>query len=382
MKTMKKQFIFLFFFLFCSTLVFAQSQKSARNFVVQGKISDAIIEYALLVPKASSGKAEIMLEYAYTLALGGMTENALMYIDRANFLNGGGDFPFYASQVLSLAGLDLLAAEFWAGGEKAPDWIAPYYKKFYEQHEQQFDFEMFDPDSVYLRAGQMAGQGMFLQAIVLYEDVKFFIEGYNNEFLPYINASVAWERLGKYDKAARELNTGIALMQQETEEMQDSTITDALPAFYNHLHALQEKAADTRMFTKLQSKYRPQAMLYAGGMYSDSFFSLNSRFGVFIADSWNAAADLGISRGSGSTFGNIGVSMYNRKDWWVYGAGLSGQFGESSSLNFRLTSGVSFFNKEKNRSTDIFLTADIPFQKDAKTTFGISIGRSFYFGKR
>jgi hypothetical protein len=379
---MKRKHKYLLPLLLCSTLAFSQSQQSARNFVVQGKIDDAIIEYALLVPKASSGKAEIMLEYAYTLALGGMTENALMYIDRANFLNGGGDFPFYASQVLSLAGLDSLAAEFWTGTEKAPDWIAPYYKKFYEQYEQLFNFEMFDADSVYIHAGQMAAHGMFLQAIVLYEDVKFFVEGYNNEFLPYINASVAWERLGKYDRAARELSIGIALMQQETEEMQDSTIIDALPAFSNHLQALQNKAADTRMIAKLQSKYRPRTMLYAGGMFSDSFFSLNSRFGVFIADSWNAAADLGISGSGGSTFGNIGVSMYNRRNWWIYGAGLSGQFGESSSLNFRLTGGVSFFNKEKNMSTDIFLTADIPLRKDAKTTYGISIGRSFYFGKR
>jgi hypothetical protein len=144
---MKRKYKYLLLLQLCSTLTFSQSQKSARNFVVQGKISDAIIEYALLAPK-TSGKAEIMLEYAYALALGGMTENALMYIDCANLLGGSADFPFYASQVLSLAGLDPLAAEFWTSAEKAPEWIAPYYKKLYGQHEQQFNFETFDPDSV------------------------------------------------------------------------------------------------------------------------------------------------------------------------------------------------------------------------------------------
>jgi hypothetical protein len=382
---MKRKYKYLLLLLLCSTLAFSQSQKSARDFVVQGKISDAIIEYALLAPKASFGKAEIMLEYAYALALGGMTENALMYIDRANFLGGAADFPFYASQVLSLAGLDSLAVELWNSAEKAPDWIAPYYKKLYGQHEQQFSFETFDPDLIYLRAGQMAAQGMFLQALVLYEDVKFFIEGYNNEFLPYISSSVAWEKLGKYGKAARELSTGIALMQQETEEMQDSTIIAALPAFNDHLHRLKQQAAaqsNSSTFEKLKEKYHPQTMLYAGGMYSNSFFSLNSRFGVFIADSWNAAADLGIAGGGGSTYVNLGLSVYDRWKFLIACLGLSGQLGESSSFNLRGTFGLSFFNKMKSRSFDVFFTYDLPLVEGAKTIYGISIGRSFYFGKR
>lgn len=381
---MKRKYKYLLFFLLCSSLAFSQSQQSARNLVVQGKIGEAVVEYALLAQKAS-GKTAIMLEYAYTLALGGMTEFALLYVDRANFLGGGAEFPFYAAQVLSLAGLDSLAAEFWTGAENAPNWIAPYYKKFYEQHEQQFNFETFDADSIYLRAEQLAGQGMFLQAIVSYEDVKFFVEGYSNEFLPYISSSVAWEQLGKYDKAARELSAGIALMHQEAEATQDSTIISALPAFTAHLDGLKQRTtAQSKQSTleKLKEKYHPQTMLYAGGMYASSMFSFNSRFGVFIADSWNAGADFGISGGSGSTYVNLGLSVYERWKFLIGGIGLSGQFGESTAVNIRLTSGLSFFNKQKSRSTDIFVTADIPLQKGAGTTFGISVGRSFYFGKR
>jgi hypothetical protein len=381
---MIRKYKYLLFFLLYSSFAFSQSQQSARNFVVQGKISEAIVEYALLAQKAP-GETGIMLEYAYALALGGMTEFALIYIDRANFLGGGADFPFYASQVLSLAGLDSLAAEFWTSAENAPGWIAPYYKKFYEQHEQQFNFEMFNADSIYLRAEQFANQGMFLQAIVLYEDVKFFVEGYNSEFLPYISSSVAWEKLGKYDKAARELSDGIALMHQETEETQDSTIISALPAFTAHLDGLKQRATvQSKQSTveKLKEKYHPQTMLYAGGMYTSSIFSFNSRFGVFLADSWNAGADLGISGGGGSTYVNLGLSVYERWKFLVGGIGLSGQFGENTSVSIRFTSGLSFFNKKKSRSTDIFLTTDIPLQKDAKTIFGISVGRSFYFGKR
>jgi hypothetical protein len=381
---MIRKYKYLLFFLLCSSLAFSQSHQSARNFIVQGKTSEAIVEYALLAPQAPV-KTEILLEYAYALALGGMTEFALIYVDRANHLGGGADFPFYASQVLSLAGLDSLAAEFWTDAEKAPGWIAPYYKKLYERHEQQFNFEMFDANSIYIRAEQFADQGMFLQAIVLYEDVKFFIEGYNNEFLPYIGSSVAWEQLGKYDKAARELSAGIALMRYETEETHDSTIISALPAFTSHLDGLKQRATVQRkqsILGKFKEKYHPKTMLYAGGMYTSSIFSFNSRFGVFLADSRNAAADLGISGGGGSTYVNLGLSMYERWEVLVGGIGLSGQFGESAAVSIRFTSGLSFFNKQRNRSTDIFITTDVPFQKNAKTIYGISVGRSFYFGKR
>jgi hypothetical protein len=225
---------------------------------------------------------------------------------------------------------------------------------------------------------------MFLQAIVLYEDVKFFVEGSSNEFLPYIGSSVAWEQLGKYDKAARELNTGILLMHQEAEATQDGTITSVLPAFTAHLDELRQQATtrgNQSIFGKSKEKSRLQSMLYVGGMYTSSIFSFNSRFGVFFADSWNAAADLGIAGGVEDIYVNAGVSMYGRFKFLVGGIGLSGQINESAAVSIRFTSGFSFLNKRGSKSTDIFFTADVPLQEGV-TVFGISFGQTFYFGKR
>jgi hypothetical protein len=195
---------------------------------------------------------------------------------------------------------------------------------------------------------------------------------------------VAWEKLGKYGKAAQELGSCIELMRQETEETKDSTIISALPAFEDHLLDLQQQVAvQPSSLKKFIDEYHPQTMLYAGGMYANEYFSLNSRFGMFLSNSWNAAADLGIAGSSGgNTYLNLGLSAYGRWKFLVGGAGLSGQFGENSTFNFRLTSGLSFFNKEKSRSFDVFFNVDIPLQKEAITTYGLSIGRSFYFGKR
>jgi hypothetical protein len=386
MKNCFTKKIIVVVFLLCSSLAFSQSQRVARSLVIQGKIDDAITGYARLAPEAS-GKTEILLEYAYALALGGMTENALMYVDRANLLGGGTDFSFYASQVLSLAGLDSLAAEFWTGAEKVPAWIEPFYQKFNEQYERQSEFEFIDADSTFSRADQLAARGLFFQALVLYEDVKFFVEGYENEFLPYISSSVVWEKLGKYGKAARELSMSMELMRQTAGEQgeQSSTIMSALPAFENHLQALRQKAAaasDPSAFKKLVNEFRPQTMLYAGGMYANSYVSLNSSFGVFLAPAFSAAFDLGLSGGGGSVSVNTGLNGYYRYKFLVGGSGLNLNIAQSTTLNWRFTGGFSFLNKAGNRSTDIFVSFDVPFSSNASTMTGISIGRSFYFGKR
>jgi tetratricopeptide (TPR) repeat protein len=357
------------------------TQNQAREFVLQGKIQEAIIAYAQLSSKEADNTT-ILMEYAYSLALGSMPEGSLMYLDLAKQSGAGNEYYFYAARVLELTGHKSLAVSFRETVGNAPSWLYDSRAEHLMRHSPPVRINRDEDSTVYKRANTLAAKGMYLQSLVLLQEL---IDKYPDLYLPYLSASITLENLQLFDRAEESLGKSIELIDETLKRGYDSDLSEALPAFKTHLEGLKQKITEvsySSTFEKLKEKYHPRAMLYAGGMYSDSFFSLNSRFGVFIADSWNAAADLGISRGSGSTFGNIGVSMYNRKDWWIYGAGLSGQFGESSSLNFRLTSGVSFFNKEKNRSTDIFLTADIPFQKDAKTTFGISIGRSFYFGKR
>jgi tetratricopeptide (TPR) repeat protein len=377
-----KNTFFVFMALFAFPLSAQQnvSQGRAREFVLQGKIQEAIVGYAQLA-KASDNTA-VLMEYAYTLARGSMFEVALMHLDRAKLLGAGNEYYFYAAQVLALMGHESLAVAFRKIGNNAvPVWLRTASLPLPRQSSS-ISINHDDADTTYIRANMLAVKGMFLQSVVLLQEL---IDEYPTVYFPYLSASIAMENLNLLDKAAELLEKSITLINEMLEYKKDEELKDALPAFNDHLNRLKQQAtlqSNQSTFEKLKEKFHPQTMLYAGGMYSNSFFSLNSRFGVFIADSWNAAADLGIAGGSGSTYVNLGLSVYDRWKFLVAGLGFSGQFGESSSFNLRGTFGLSFFNKRKSRSFDVFFTYDAPLVEGAKTIYGISIGRSFYFGKR
>ncbi|MDR1348795.1 MAG: DUF4142 domain-containing protein [Prevotellaceae bacterium] len=361
------------------------TQKQAQAFILQEKTQEAVIAYAQLTTKEPANTT-ILMEYAYALARGGMFEGTLMHLDRAKLLGAGNEYYFYAAHTLALMGRkDMADAFFETGVNYTPAWLSTANPAL-PRVSAPVIINSDSDDSTYERANTLAAKGMFLQSLVLLQELT---DKYPDVYFPYLSGSIIFENLNLHGKAAELLEKSIARMNETLKHSEDAELkadlTDALPAFTSHLDRLMRQTpvqGKQSIFRKLREKYNPKTMLYIGGMYSNSFFSFNSRFGVFIADSWNAAADLGISGGSGATYVNLGLSVYERWKFLVGGIGLSGQFGKSTSLNVRFTSGLSFFNKKKNRSTDIFLTTDVPLRKDAKTTYGISIGRSFYFGKR
>jgi tetratricopeptide (TPR) repeat protein len=383
---MKTIYAILFFLIATTTVPLSLSaqqnvsQGRAREYVLQGKIQEAIVGYAQLAK--TSDNTAVVMEYAYALARGGMFEGALMHLDRAKLLGAGNEYYFYAAQALALMGHESLAAAFRKIGDNAvPVWLRTANLPLPRQSSPVF-INHDSADTAYTRANMLAAKGMFLQSIVLLQEL---IDEYPTVYFPYLSVSIAMENLNLLDKAAELLEKSITLINETLKYKKDEELKDALTAFTSHLDGLKQQAtaqSNQSTFEKLKEKYRPQTMLYAGGMYSNSFFSFNSRFGVFIADSWNAAADLGISGGSGSTYVNLGLSVYDRWKFLIAGLGFSGQFGESSSFNLRGTFGLSFFNRRKSRSFDVFFTYDTPLVEGAKTIYGISIGRSLYFGKR
>jgi hypothetical protein len=368
----------LLFFLLLPLAAFAQKRSAARDFIRQEKIQEAIIEYSQLAPKAS-GDSEILLEYAYALALGGITENALMYLDRANLLGSNKFFNFYARQVFALCGQDSLAAGFSSKAADAPQWIASQADSLQRKYKQCFcRFKAGYPnaDSTYLRANDLAAKGLFCQSLALYQTVKETVVGHSNEFLPYISSSVVWEQLKSYGKAAADLSHGLELMRADSTAVQD---TETVGAFEEHLKMLQTSTAEKTA----PSVKKYQTMLYAGGTFAKAYTAFNSRFGVFLTNALNAGVDLGVSGYDGSYNFNAGLSAYGRYRALIGGAGLTyTKYSEDFSLYYRLIAGFSILGKSGNNSTDIYFTFDIPYKAGVPNTYGISIGKSFYFGKR
>ncbi|MDR0606731.1 MAG: hypothetical protein LBG80_20870 [Bacteroidales bacterium] len=387
-----EKYLFCVLFLF-SFATFAQSQKQAQLYVELDKISEAITEYARLTTKdKDKDKVAILEEYAYALALGGMHRQAMIYLDRVNIIGGDADFPFYIAQVFSLMGKDSIAVEFWTETNNAPAWIARNYKELLQKHKYD-DADIFDADLAYLHANQLASQGMFLQSIMLYHSVQELIEGYTNEYLPYLSSSVAWERLFKYKKAAMELNKSIELMQAELQENPDTTLANALPDFENHLQLLQIQAANTQGLNppkvKKRQTYNPQLMLYAGGLFTLDYASFNTRVGVFISNSFNVSLNFGFGGNYESDDNpislNLGLSAYYRVYRVLFvGFGFSEQFNGEGNNTFSLNPsiGVSIVSKSRKSSWDIFFNVYCPLKSEAFPGFGFSIGKSFYLGRR
>jgi tetratricopeptide (TPR) repeat protein len=381
---MKRKYKYLLPFLLCSSLAFSQSQQSARNFVVRGKISEAIVEYALLAQK-TSGKTEIMLEYAYALA--GLHENALMYLDKAN--RQGADkkaLSFYAAQVFSLMGHPDMAAGFWKPTDNTPpQWLAADYISLLRNYTASQTINREIPDSAFVRANALAAKRQYFQSLALFRELE---QMFPDNYLPYAGSSLVWEKTGKREIAARKLDTCIVLMNKMLHEdslsREDAALlTNALPAFNEHLQKLQSKKLLSA--SPKESPANPQYTAYAGGMLSSTINSLNIGGGWFFSETANLSGNLGLSGSNGSTFFTIGASYYHRKNSWVSGYGLNMQFGGGNeALNYSGSVGYSIFNNAKNRSTDIFLIYGFPITPWDLNQFmiGISIGQSLYFGKR
>ena len=381
-----KKIIFFLFLIFLSCSAFSQpkvTQQQAQNFLVQDNINKAVAVYAQLAAQEPMNTA-ILQEYAYALALAGLPEIAIMYLDKVNLLGGDKHYVFFVVQTLRVMGYGKLASGFWdAATGEVPSWILPYYQSLRRKHQQAVRINR--NDNLYMaftRADTLAANGMWVQTMVLLQDI---IDA-SGSFFPYISRSILWEKMGKFSMAAQDLEKGIAIIKKDFRT--DTFLQSSLPAFEAHRNMLNEKqkaketTTSATVIADLKEKYQLRNMLYVGGMYSKSFVSFNSRVGVFTQNSFSAALDCGVSGSSDVTYFNIGASGYERYKFLVGGAGFNWQFGGGSVFNFRLTGGLSIPNKTRSCSTDIFITADIPFSDGASTTFGISFGRTFYFGKR
>ena len=135
---------------------------------------------------------------------------------------------------------------------------------------------------------------------------------------------------------------------------------------------------------KLQA-FNPQFMVYAGGMFSSSNLAFNARAGMYLSNSFNIALDMSVMGNpkEKSTYFNIGLAGYQRLfQILMVGLGINERVGGGSGVfSIKTSAGVSFVNKDRTASTDIFFDVYAPLKKGEKTIFGFSIGRSIYWTK-
>lgn len=352
------------------------SQSEARTALKEKKIDDALFLYSESVNKAqenrNSGKGvdgDLLAEYAYTLALHHDYELALMNIDRARALNGK-YIDFFSGQVLSLMNYDNAANEF-IRNATVPDWIQSVYLELNHQFKGSGVVIQENPYETLKRANRLAANRQTIQSIAMFEELK---TTFNTVPIIYVDYSTVWESISNYGYAAQLLKQGIDLMPENTSNRQ---------VFSNHLTKINDtkkKIDSTPWFRKLLSADSPKLMTYIGASAAKDIYSLNGRMGIYTSKKFSASLNFGTSYANEQFSGSIGLSAY--KAWGVLfgGMGVTDQFSkDSNTISLTPSVDLTFLNKTQTSSLDIALSGYIPFSKDGKFSYSVSIGKTIYF---
>jgi tetratricopeptide (TPR) repeat protein len=378
--------VFKVFILLMAIMILSPGRASAavadqaRALVITENIDDAAVAYAQLVAK-DSNDAVLAAEFAYVLALEGMYDAALIRLDRVRGPGKETATDFFAHEVIALMGYPGLADRLIQG--TAPDWIGNNAPRLREKFGRNLpaDQRTTNPADQFKRANRLVSQNATLQSLTLFEEL---IRQFPGEYLFYVGNSIALERSDRPDLAVQSLEAGLTLLKEQPGRETDVALLDKRLATLQQKVAVKAGSGTPKPAIQTGGEiFNPRMMAYAGGFISSSYTSLNGRVGSFFTRTNYATFDFGMTSASGATYANLGFSVYDRQGIFVLGVGMTGSFGEGSSVLYsKISVGPSFMNKKGTASFDIFLDGKVPLKKGYSTLMGLSIGRSFYFGKR
>lgn len=364
----------------CAVISHASSpdRRQCRDLILSGSFDEAVRGYAALVESARAARDEIagvdeelLAEYAYSLALAGYFDGAVVNIDRARLL-GKTHTDFYTAQILSLMSYPELAAEFWTDSQEAPSWIAGAYKSLVDKYKSTPVINGSDLETSFRKANMLASRRQFVQSVVIYQELA---DNYPGNAAVHVGYSTVLEKMNRLPAAARELQKGISGLSPE-----QAAASEAFNAHLVSLNAQIKDSAPKNWFDRLMDEYEPSTMLYAGGAAGTDVFSLSGRLGFYTNNNISGSLNIGYAyAGSNHSF-NIGLAAYQTMGRIIYGLGINESISSSDSI-FSITPavGLSFMNKEKNASYDILFNLMMPLKQGYPTNTLISFGRTFYF---
>ena len=349
----------------------------AREAALKSQIDNSVYLYADAIKHEQCNRSagngvdgDFLSEYAYILALHHEFEAALINIDRARMV-GTKYGDFYAAQVLAVMGYKDVAQQLMQQ-TKVPEWISGNYQELTGKYKTTASINRDAPEMALKRANKLAANRQTIQAIALFEELTAI---YPDIYTIYVDYSTVWESLGYYAYAAQLLQKGIDLMPQEQGENKQ--------IFLNHLTKVNDMKArfeNTSWMKRLLGMNPPKLMTYVGASAAKDMYSLNGRIGLYTSNKFSASVNVGLNYASEEFSGNIGVSGYKTWGIFVGGLGITDMFGkDSNTLSLTPSVGLSFLNKSQTSSFDIMVNGYIPFSKEQKFGYSISIGKTIYF---
>ena len=378
MKKPNKVFIFIIL-LFMPLLTQAQNTlpynlEDAHKFIIQEQPEKAIEVYASLVnndlnkkSRYKNANGQLLCEYAYALALGGVYEGALINLDRVLQLAYSKELDFYISQVFQLMSYPEIANQFWTNNQTAPTWIEGKHEQLLEKFKEMPVINQDNYMNAFKRANVLFSCGMYFQSIILFQEIT---DNYPEQYLPYVGYSGVWEKLGYTDMAQKQLQKAINLTTDESKILYET-----------HLNELQKNKTvvdSTAILDQFSKKNNKQFILYGGGMFSPTMTSINARYGIYTKKSMNFSVELGINSVDKKTYFTPGILMYKTWKWFVLGGGITSQIDNNSTvISLRTAYGYSFIAKNKKSSIDILFNVDFPFS-GGDPIISASLGRTFF----
>jgi len=376
-------------FLLTSVGCFGQLQKgisveTAREAILNERMNDAVISYS--VAARNSTDPSLISEYAYALALSGIYDASLVQLDRLWEI--GKESPeanYYTSQIFALMGYEDLGSE-WCKQEsknRIPGWVGSKstallakYKR--QKHQSPTQQEVLDDFKL---ANELAAQNLYFQSLALFRQI---MDACPEEFLPYVGYSITLEKAGAVEKSLQALEKGITLIPNDADHKEIKQIFEQRTlSLRQKLNTMPAKTSPRYIKPVVIAEKGSQMMAYAGGMITSSYSNFNLRYGYFVSGKSNGSLDVGMTKTAGGTSTNMGFSMYNRQKIFVSGMGLMATFQKgTSAFYYKISVGLSFMNKKKTASYDIFLDGNKGFKNTDPTIISMSMGKSIYFGKR
>ena len=354
-----------------------QSNGRAHLYLKEGDIDHAIVSYVSAVNQSQEQRnagngvsGDLLAEYSYALALHHDFEAALMNIDRARMV-GTKYGDFYAAQVLTLMGYTDAAQQLMKQA-KVPEWINGVYQGLDEKYKTATSINSDAPATALKRANKLAANRQTIQAMALFEELKAL---YDSTYIIYIDYSTVWESLGYYAYTAHLLQKGIDLIPKEQ--------NDNKQIFLNHLTKVNDmkvRFENASWMKRLLGMNPPKLMTYVGASAAKDMYSLNGRMGFYTSNKFSASVNVGVNYASEEFSGSVGISGYKAWGIFVGGLGITDMFGkDTNTLSLTPSAGLSFLNKNQTSSFDIMVNGYIPFSKEQKFSYSISIGKTIYF---
>jgi tetratricopeptide (TPR) repeat protein len=368
-------------------LIVSSANQKARDLILAENINEAIASYAQLILKDSTN-ATLLAEDAYALALGGIYEAALLRLDRSwSIQANSADVNYLTGQVFALMGYKDITDEIWKPSEKynTPAWVASKAQMLLDKYKSVKPVVSIKNREELLSgfklANELAAKNLYFQAIALFSQITYL---YPNEYVPYIGYSITMEKTGALGKSAQTMEKAISLIGNNGQDMEKKQSLEQRLAYIRQKMTLLPAGSLPGLNQMIMPIGEiPQMMAYVGIMTSPSYTNLNSRIGYFLTGSSNASLDFGFTNSDGIKSTSLGLSVYERSKFFVSGVGFQlASAGGSTAFNLKLSVGLSIMNRSRTSSFDLFLDGYSGVKKGSLTTFGLSIGKGIYFGKR